>query len=324
MKKLFSLFLAVYCFCAVTACVVLKEMLTDPEQEPEITVKIPELFSPDPDVVDDVMTIGISINHPASIKEWHILVQPNRQRQARQDGEAGQRQPGDQAAQRQPRQEGEAGQRQPRQEGEEGQGQRQRQRRGPFFEQTGQGKPPAEWKWNGKGTSGETVQSVTDYLFTLTVTDSFGNTGTFEGIISVDVFVKKEGDIYKIVVPSIVFPGSSADLTRVSDEEMRANRRVLNLIGRALNRFEGYQITVEGHSNPLTPPGTPERAAEERSDQALSLQRAQAVVNYLADNSNIARTRLKAEGKSCTQPVADYDDEEENWKNRRVEFVLAK
>jgi outer membrane protein OmpA-like peptidoglycan-associated protein len=164
-------------------------------------------------------------------------------------------------------------------------------------------------------------------MFTLTVTDDFGNTSTEEGIINVDVLVKKDGNNYKMVVPSIVFPPSSADLTRVAEDEMSTNRRVLSLVGRALNKYETYQVTVEGHSNPLTPPNTPQRTAEERDDQVLSERRAQAVMNYLATdngNNNVNRTRLKAVGMSCRQPVADYDDEDENWKNRRVEFILAR
>ncbi|MDR0494711.1 MAG: OmpA family protein [Treponema sp.] len=316
-KMIVSLVLAVFCFCTVAACVGQKPAGENPMSEPEVSLEIPELFSPDPDIADDVMIIGISVNHPVPVKEWQIQVQPNRRQSGQQAENSGQRQrTGGQQAEN-------SGQRQragQRQQGEAG----QRQRRGPFFGQTGRGQPPEEWKWNGKGTSGEMVQSATDYLFSLTVSDDFGNTSVTEGIISVDIIVRKEGDIYKMVVPSIVFPGNSADLTKVTEEEARNNRRVLGLIGRALNRFADYQITVEGHSNPLTPPNTPQRTAEEKDDQALSEQRAQSVANYLADNSGIGRSRLKVLGRSCTRPVADYEDEDENWKNRRVEFILAK
>jgi outer membrane protein OmpA-like peptidoglycan-associated protein len=337
MKKIIVMVLAVFCFWTVTACISKPPVvLEDPKAEPEIALVIPELFSPNPDVVDDEMIIGISINHPVPIKEWQIQIQPNRrgqggQRQTGQEGQGGQRQGGQggQAGdQGQSGQAGEAGQRQGQggQAGGQGQG-GQGRRRGPFFTLTGEGKPPVEWKWNGKGTSGEMVQSATDYRFTLTVTDGFGNTGTAEEIISVDVLVKKDGDNYKMVVPSIVFPPSSADLTKVTEDEKRTNERVLFRIGGALNKYESYQVTVEGHSNPLTEPGTPARLAEERADQALSEQRAQAVLNYLVTNNgsnNVSRSRLKAVGMSCKQPVADYDDEDENWKNRRVEFILAK
>jgi flagellar motor protein MotB len=326
MKKLLSVVFVVFCVLAVAACITKPPKYENPNAEPKVTVVIPELFSPDPDVENDVMTIAITVEHPVPIKDWQIQVQPNR----RQGGQAGQQQGAGQGGQQgQGRQGGQGGgnaERQGRQGGQGGDAERPAgaRRRGPFFEQNGTVTPPAEWKWNGKGTSGEMVQSATEYLFRLTVNDIFDNTTTQEGIINVDVLVRKEGDLYKIVVPSIVFPPSSADFTRLAEDEMRGNRRVLGLIGRALNKYPGYKITVEGHSNPLTPPNTPERTAEEKSDQALSEQRARTVVTYLVDNASIERSRLSATGKSCTQPIADYDDDEENWKNRRVEFILAK
>jgi outer membrane protein OmpA-like peptidoglycan-associated protein len=284
----------------------------NPNSAPELTVSIPELFSPDPDESDYKMPITISVNHPAKIKDWQIQVQP-----ARRANQASTRQP---AAERPQAAEGQ------RQEGQTG----ERRRRAPFFEQTGTGTPPKTWSFDGKGTSGEMVQSATDYQFTLTVNDIFDNTGTFEGIISVDVLVRREGDILRIIVPSIVFPPNSANFALLSDDEMRPNRRVLRLIGNALNKFADYQITVEGHANPTTPPGTAERTTEETGSRTviglvpLSNDRAKAVVDYLVANHEVNKTRLSTIGIGGERTVADWDDDDENWKNRRVEFILKK
>jgi outer membrane protein OmpA-like peptidoglycan-associated protein len=174
------------------------------------------------------------------------------------------------------------------------------------------------------------VQSATDYQFTLTVNDIFDNTGTYEGIISVDVLVRREGDILRIIVPSIVFPPNSANFALLSDEDMRPNRRVLRLIANALNKFADYQITVEGHANPTTAPGTAERTTEEAGTRTviglvpLSNDRAKAVVEYLATNHEVNRTRLSTVGIGGERTVAAWDDDDENWKNRRVEFILKK
>lgn len=284
---------------AVTACL----STPDPESSPEVSAVIPELFNP----VDETLVVSLSVKHPAPIDSWTIQVQPSRlggQVAQRPEGGQGQRQTGE-------------GQRQA------GEGQR---RRAPFFEQTGKGRLPRNWEWNGISSreGGEMVQSATDYRFTLTVSDKFGNTGSYEGTISVDVLVKQEGDDLRMIVPSIIFPPNSANLNSVSEEEQRSNRRVLRLIANALTKYEEYAITVEGHSNPTTPPGTTARADEEKEDQVLSLQRSQAVVSFLVDNGDISRTRMTSVGFSCTRPVADYDDEDENWKNRRVEFLLHK
>ncbi|MCL1837275.1 MAG: OmpA family protein [Treponema sp.] len=302
MKKIVVLIFAVS--IAVIAC---KTPPENPNSAPVIDVAIPELFSPDPDVPNDKMSVAITISHPVPIKDWTIEVQPVR----RQAGQAAQRQ-GGQAAQRP------EGEQRERPEGE------QRRRRAAFFEQSGKKDPPKTWQWDGKGTSGEMVQSATDYTFSLSVNDIFDNSGTYEGIISVDVLVRREGDVLRIIVPSIVFPPNSADFRLLDEEDMRSNRRVLGLIARALTRFDDYAITVEGHANPTTPPGTPERAAEEISDKPLSEQRADAVVAYLAENGHVQRQRLTVAGMGSARPVADYDDDDENWKNRRVEFILRK
>ncbi|MDR0301029.1 MAG: OmpA family protein [Treponema sp.] len=277
--------------------------MENPNTVPEIAVTIPELFSPDPDVVDDTMTIGIAITHPVPIKNWAIEI--NR----RVGGQTGQARQATQSTGRASRNE--------------------RNRRRGFFELTGTGTPPAEWKWNGKGTSGEMVQSATDYTFTLSVNDVFDNNAVYEGVISVDVLVIRDGDALRMIVPSIVFPANSADLTRVTEEETRVNTRVLRLIANALNKFADYKVLVEGHANPTTPAGAKRDAEEKGSAKELGLQplsesRAKAVVDYLVANNGIDKERLSSVGMGGTRTVADYKDEEENWKNRRVEFILNK
>jgi outer membrane protein OmpA-like peptidoglycan-associated protein len=132
-----------------------------------------------------------------------------------------------------------------------------------------------------------------------------------------------------MIVPSIVFPGNSADLSRVSEEDARNNTRVLRLIANALNKFAGYNVLVEGHANPTTPPGAKRNAEETGSASVLGLKplsesRAKAVVDYLSANNGINSTRLSFVGVGGTRTVAAYDDDEENWKNRRVEFILNK
>jgi len=334
MKKFVSVICAVFGVLAVTACISPPPAAGNPGVEPKVSVEIvetPDLFGSAPGVVDYVMKTAITVNHPAPIKEWTIRIQPNRQPAA---GQAGQ-QPGGAGR----RQEGQAGQ-QPgaerRPEGQAGQQQgAERRSRGPFFEEKGTGTPPKEWKWNGKSSraSGEMVQSATDYRITLTVIDEFGNSGTFgapnsdEGIISVGILVRQDGNALKMAVPSIIFPPNAADFKLLGEDVMRGNRRVLGLIGRALNKFPDYKITVEGHSNPTTPVGAQRDREEANELKPLSLKRAQAVIDYLSANdfqNKVDKARLTADSMGGTRTVADYDDDDENWKNRRVEFILRK
>jgi outer membrane protein OmpA-like peptidoglycan-associated protein len=315
MKKIIVLLFAVS-VVVVSACVT--PPAVNPEVGPELTVVIPELFSPDPDVVDDKLVVDITVKHPVKIKEW--TVQVNRSF----GGQAGQAP----AADRPPRQAQDGEARQPRERAE---GDAPRRSRA-FYEHTGRNNPPAKWLWDGKSSrqSAEMVQSATDYRFVLTVTDIFDNSSTYEGIISVDVLVKREGNDYRIIVPSIIFPPNAASFSLLSEDDMRSNRRVLRLIAGALNRFPDYKITVEGHANPTTPEGSPQRARDEEGTateiglRPLSQQRAQAVVDYLVNDPDrgVDQSRLTAVGMGGGRTVAAYDDDDENWKNRRVEFLL--
>jgi outer membrane protein OmpA-like peptidoglycan-associated protein len=304
MKKIVALVLAVF---VVTACITpppppVPEGIENPNVPPKIQVTIPELFSPDPDIVDDTLTINIAIDHPVlPLKDWQIQIQPIRQGQGGQQNQA------------------QAGTR-----GERPSGQRNRRQTGPFFQQRGIGNPPEEWQWNGKGTSGEMVQSAMDYRFRLTVNDVFNNNAVYEGVISVDVLVRREGDILRMVVPSIIFPPDSSDFSKLNPEDTRSNARILGRVARILNKFEDYKITVEGHANPTTAPGRQRTAEENNELKPLSLARAQAVVDYLAANDDVNKERLTAIGMGGTRTVAEYNNEEENWKNRRVEFILKK
>lgn len=57
-------------------------------------------------------------------------------------------------------------------------------------------------------------------------------------------------------------------------------------------------------------------------NQQLSEKRAEAVVNYLIENYQIAASRLKGYGVSSLSPVSANTSEEGKSKNRRVEMVL--
>jgi flagellar motor protein MotB len=290
---------------SVGACVTV-----NPETQPQISVHMAgEVFSLDPDHPDaDQPVANIVVKHPVKIKDWVIQVQPIRA--AGQGGQAQQQRPA----------------------GQEGEAQQQRQSRGPFYELTGKGHPPKEWKWNGKSTrpprqeggAVEMVQSATEYQMILTVNDIFDNSATYEGVINVDVLVRREGDSYRIIVPSIVFPPNSSNFALLSEQDMRANARVLRLIGNALNKFPAYEVEVEGHSNPTTPLG-PQRDAEETQElKPISDARAKAVVDYLVENQKVDRHRLHSSGIGGERTIAAYDDTDENWRNRRVEFILHK
>jgi len=266
----------------------------DQSAKPQLRVEIPALFSPNLDVANDSLPIRITVTHSAPIKDWRIEIVPNR----RVYGQTAPSQ-GEQVWQT-------------------------------FYETAGEGTPPSQWLWNGRSGSGEMVESASDYIFNLSVNDVNGNNATYEGMINVDVIVRREGNGYHIVVSDILFPPNSSNFSLLSEENRRINTRVMLLIAQALNRFPEYRITVEGHANPTTPPNSAQRTAEESGTASvlglrpLSEARARAVADYIVQNGNVSSSRLTVVGMGGTRNVAAYNNAEENWKNRRVEFWLQR
>ncbi|MCL2067152.1 MAG: OmpA family protein [Treponema sp.] len=186
----------------------------------------------------------------------------------------------------------------------------------------GRGNPAAQLIWDGRSARGELVQSATDYPYTFTAEDALGNSSSAEGRIGVDVLVIRDGDRLKIQIPSIVFRPNFADFEGLERDVVDNNNRILRRLAQILNKFRDYRIQVEGHANPTFPRG-PERDREETELRRLSEARARAVVDLLVRNG-VARSRLSSIGAGGSSPVAEFEDRDNWWKNRRVEFILIK
>ncbi|HJV66031.1 MAG TPA: OmpA family protein [Geomonas sp.] len=84
-------------------------------------------------------------------------------------------------------------------------------------------------------------------------------------------------------------------------------------VGDFMKKYPTTTAIIEGHTDNV---GT----AEHNMD--LSQRRAQAVVDYLADNFGIDRSRLTAKGYGMSRPVADNSTEAGKQKNRRIEAII--
>lgn len=185
-----------------------------------------------------------------------------------------------------------------------------------------------------KDGKAERVQSATDYPYKFTVTDILGMTSTVTGIIPIDILVIRDGNLLKMAVPSIIFRSDNADFkTRdevpngIDPEIAKNNEKVLKRVAEVLNKFREYKVTIVGHANRVT-----DNENEETQDNPmqwgpalipLSQKRAEFVRTYLK-KKGVSIGRLTAEGKGGTQLIVDYLDKDNNWKNRRVEFILQK
>ncbi|MDA8427330.1 MAG: OmpA family protein, partial [Treponema sp.] len=191
----------------------------------------------------------------------------------------------------------------------------------------GQGMPAATITWDGRSDNGELVQSATDYPFVFTVRDILGNTATVKGAITIDVLVIREGDQYKINVPSIVFRANYADFVGLDQATVDRNNRVIARIAQILNKFASYKIQIEGFANSASAIEGLGQAAIDREQQTelipLSLGRAE-LIKKLLIQQGVDPTRLSTAGLGANDPVVPFSDAQNRWKNRRVEFLLIK
>ncbi len=196
---------------------------------------------------------------------------------------------------------------------------------GALFTEFGGKESPAETiLWDGRSRSGELVQAAVDYPYTLTVNDKLGQSKEIKGLIPIDILVIKDGEKYKIAVPSIVFAPNAPSILSDNTEPAIKNQQILKRLAVVLNRFSSYKVQVEGHAN-VTRFQSAESIQEEDTKflRPLSLGRANAVKDQLV-KFGVSASRLSVEGMGGSRPVAAFTDRDNIWKNRRVEFILLR
>ena len=91
------------------------------------------------------------------------------------------------------------------------------------------------------------------------------------------------------------------------------SRSALSEFAASLKANPGTDVTIYGHTD---------NTGSRQINEKLSLERANAVVNYLVGNG-IARSRFTAEGLAYDQPVADNSTAAGRAQNRRVEIFIT-
>lgn len=199
----------------------------------------------------------------------------------------------------------------------------------PFKSFGGRGKRVDAIRWDGRSGKGDTVFSAEDYPYRFMAADEWGNYSEISGVIPVDILVVKDGDRLKIQIANIIFAANSPSLESSDPESAAKNRAVLNRLAQTLKKYKSYQVQVEGHANAVLWYDAARAQREETEDlYPLSLARAQTIVSELV-KAGIEPSRLSAVGRGGKFPIVDPKKDaglwkRENWKNRRVEFILEK
>ena len=193
----------------------------------------------------------------------------------------------------------------------------------PFTTISGRGAPSDRITWDGLSDSGELVQSALEYPVALAVSDVVGNASIVNATIPVDVLIIRDGDKLKIRIAAITFPPDSADLALVTGEAAARNARTIVRLGQIFNKNHAYTILIEGHANSVLY-ANPEAAAREQREVLLPLSaaRAEAVQRELVA-LGVSAERITTDGLGGASPVVPFSDEQNRWKNRRVEFILT-
>ena len=193
-----------------------------------------------------------------------------------------------------------------------------------FREWSDSGEPPSILRWNGRARDGELVQSAETYTVVFLVEDSEGFVVTEETDVPIDILVMKEGDRYRIRVPSIHFAPYTADLFDVEQVLLNENLQTLRRLATILERYPDREITIEGHAvHIFWEPGPRKDREQEQVLIPLSRNRAREVKEAMII-LGIDNERMNVVGYGGSRPVVPHSDEDDRWKNRRVEFVLEK
>ena len=189
-----------------------------------------------------------------------------------------------------------------------------------FREFTGRGEPASSLVWDGRAADGDLVISAEDYPYRFTIEDELGNRSVAEGAIPIDILVVRDGDRLKVQISNITFaPNSPQLILDPADERGAKNLAILQRLAQVFDKYASYSIRIEGHAVNVT--GTDREEREEL--QPLSLSRADTVRDAMIE-AGISERRITTLGRGGTEPIVPHTDEENRWKNRRVEFILIR
>lgn len=194
----------------------------------------------------------------------------------------------------------------------------------PVYSRKGRGAPPETILWDGYSDDGDLVFSASDYDLRVSIEDKLGNIQEEQASFMTDIFVQNEEGQLKIRIPGIVFSPGKADFTNLSELEKQKNREIISRLSEILEKFPDYRILIEGHGNLLNW-SSQELSRKEQTELLIPLSRARAeAIRDSLIEKGIREERLDVVGRGGDSPLVPFADEENRWKNRRVEFILLK
>ena len=166
----------------------------------------------------------------------------------------------------------------------------------------------------------KTINTEGDYLVKLesnTIYDfEYTATGYYSQKIKVDLtnqdIIKENITLVKVIKEAFTLGQINFETDKITLTPQ--SLPILNNFVKVLEDNPDFKFEIAGHTDNL---------GNAKTNQQLSLDRAQACVNYIV-SKGIASYRLKAVGYGQTRPLAPNNTRENRAKNRRVEAKVIK
>lgn len=197
-----------------------------------------------------------------------------------------------------------------------------------IIEWKGSEKIPEQIDWDGKTEEGEFIFSRNKYIIEMSAVptekdrirtgqDEFtASTEITTGILFQVIIPDKK---WKIVVNTIHFDPDRETFNQIPEEQRKENYETVESIARQIKEHGDVHVEVEGYANNVT--NTERENIQELIP--LSKLRAKTVTEMLIE-SGLEEELLTYEGMGGSNPIAEWKDTKNWWKNRRVEFVVTK
>jgi flagellar hook assembly protein FlgD len=184
--------------------------------------------------------------------------------------------------------------------------------------------PANEAVWDGKGASGDMVESAEDYPVVAKVQDEFGLTGELKTVVPVDILVEKTAEGLRILSSRIFFKPFTADYIDVRPDLAAQNVKRLDDMAAKLKKFPDYKIKLIGHAVMIYWYNKKLGALEQKEILIpLSKARAEAVKKALVDKG-LAEDMFSTDGVGSSDQIVADSDLADRWQNRRVAFYLER
>ncbi len=118
--------------------------------------------------------------------------------------------------------------------------------------------------------------------------------------------VLRDGDNLIVRLKAVEFPSGKADIKA-------DNFALLNKVRETVEMFPSASVVIEGHTD---------NVGGAKSNQALSLKRAENVKQYLLASHSLKAEEIQAKGMGNSKPVANNDTAEGRSANRRIDIMI--